>query len=141
MKRLALAPALALALLASPAQAQGFDCIGAEQLEDDAFAIPFARGAGTLAAAADGPLEALLALARQEPARPLCILGHAGPQEGGATTNTQLAARRAAAVAADLARRGVARERLRSEIRVAAFARSRSIPAGRSVTVVVLPAP
>jgi outer membrane protein OmpA-like peptidoglycan-associated protein len=119
----------------------GFDCIGAEQIEDDAFAIPFARGAATLAPATDGALEALFARANAEPTRPLCILGHAGPQEGGATANTRLAARRAAAVADDLARRGLPRDRLRAEVRVAAFARAAAIPAGRSVTVVLLPAP
>jgi outer membrane protein OmpA-like peptidoglycan-associated protein len=118
-----------------------FDCVGAEQLEDDAFAIPFARGAGTLAPAADGALEALLARAQAEPSRPICILGHAGPQEGGATANTRLAARRAATVAEELARRGLPRDRLRAEIRVAAFARAAAIPAGRSVTAVLLPAP
>ncbi len=125
----------------APAARPGFDCVGAEQLEDDAFAIPFARGAATLAPAADGALEALLARARAEPTRPICILGHAGPQEGGATANTRLAARRAAAVAEDLAKRGLQRDRLRAEIRVAAFARAAAIQAGRSVTAVLLPAP
>jgi outer membrane protein OmpA-like peptidoglycan-associated protein len=162
MTRAALLLGMALAALPGAVRAQGnappastgsantgpaglthpsFDCIGAEQLEDDAFAIPFARGAGTLAAAADGALEALFARASAEPTRSLCIFGHAGPQEGGATANTRLAARRAAAVAEDLAKRGLPRERLRAEIRVAAFARSAAIPAGRSVTVVLLPAP
>ncbi len=119
----------------------GFDCIGAEQIEDDAFAIPFARAAATLAPAAEAPLEALLTRARAEPTRQLCILGHAGPQEGGATANTRLAARRAAAVAEELGKRGLPRERLRAEVRVAAFARAAAISAGRSVTVVLLPAP
>ena len=137
---LATAPA-GLAQTTAPASAAGFDCIGAEQLEDDAFAIPFARGAATLPAAADGPLEALLNRARAEPTRPLCILGHAGRQEGGATANSRLAARRAAAVADALVKRGLPRERLRGEVRVTAFARAAAIPAERSVVVVLLPAP
>ncbi len=139
------APALAPAAEPSPAPAEaprpGFDCVGAEQIEDDAFAIAFARGAATLAPAAEGALEAVMLRARAEPTRQLCILGHAGPQEGGATANTRLAARRAATVAEDLARRGLPRDRLRAEVRVAAFARAAAITAGRSVTVVLLPAP
>ncbi len=142
-----LAPALAQPVAPSaPASAPAapipaFDGIGAEHLEDDAFAIPFARAADGLAPAAAGPLEALLARARQEAERPLCILGHAGPQEGGAATNARLAARRAGVVADYLARQGLPRDRLRAEVRVAAFARGTGIPAGRSVTVVLLPAP
>lgn len=135
--------ALALALLAAPAGAQtaALDCVGAEQLEDNAFAVPFARGTATLGPAAEPGLDAILAQARAEPERGFCVLGHAGAQEGGAVTSRQLAARRAAAVAEVLAQRGVARERLRAEIRATSFARAAAVPAERSVVVVMLPAP
>jgi hypothetical protein len=69
------------------------------------------------------------------------VLGHAGPQEGGATTGAKLAAKRAGAVADALARLGVERDRVRAEARRAAFARGGTVPAERSVTVVVLPPP
>ena len=121
------------------AQPRPFNCIGAEQLEDEVFAIPFAPRASTPGPAAQGNLEAAAALARQLPERNLCVLGHAGPQEGGATTGTQLAARRAGAVAEALAKLGVERDRIRAEARVAAYARRGPIPAERSVTVVLLP--
>ncbi len=139
--------ALAAALLIGPApaafaQPRPFQCIGAEQLEDDVFAIPFARGAAAPGEAAKGNLAAAAALARREPERNLCILGHAGPQEGGAQTGIQLAARRAGAVADALAKLGVARDRIRAEARRAAFARpGEAVPMERSVTVVLLPAP
>ena len=48
-----------------------------------------------------------------EPGRNLCVLGHAGPQEGGAQTGIQLAAKRAGAVAAALAKLGIERDRIR----------------------------
>ena len=68
------------------------------------------------------------------------MLGHASPQEGGATTGAQLAARRAGAVAEALARLGVERDRVRAEAHRAAFARGGAVPtAERSVTVVLLP--
>ena len=69
------------------------------------------------------------------------MLGHAGPQEGGAATGAQLAARRAGAVAEALALLGVERDRVRAEAHRAAFARGGTVPAERSVTVVVLPLP
>jgi coenzyme F420-reducing hydrogenase delta subunit len=69
----------------------------------------------------------------------LCVLGHAGPQEGGAQSGLQLAARRAGAVAERLAKLGVERDRIRAEARRAAFARG-VVPEERSVTVVLLPA-
>jgi OmpA family len=123
------------------AQPRPFNCVGAEQLEDDVFEIPFAPRAAAPGKAAQGNLEAAAAQARAQPERVLCVLGHAGPQEGGATTGTQLAARRARAVAEALAKLGVERDRIRAEARVAAFTRGKTIPAERSVTVVVLPEP
>jgi outer membrane protein OmpA-like peptidoglycan-associated protein len=140
------APLLLLAALLLPAgpsaaQPRPFNCVGAEQLEDDVFAIPFAPRATAPGEAAQGNLEAAAALARRQPDRQLCVFGHAGPQEGGANTGVQLAARRAGAVAEALAKLGVERDRIRAEARVAAFARGKTVPAERSVTIVLLPEP
>jgi hypothetical protein len=120
------------------AQPRPFTCIGAEQLEEDVFAIPFARGAATPGDAARTNLAAAAERAKGEPGRNLCVLGHAGPQEGGAQSGIQLAAKRAGQVAAALAKLGIERDRIRAEARRAAFARG-SVPAERSVTVVLLP--
>jgi len=137
-----IAHAVALAVLLLPtvslAQPRAFSCVGAEQLEDGVFAIPFGRGAAVPAEAARSNLEAAAALAKREPARSICVLGHAGRQEGGAQTGLQLAARRAGAVAEALAKLGVGRDRIRAEARRAAFTRA-ALPLERSVTVVVLP--
>lgn len=136
--------ALFLLLLATPAMAEvaPFNCVGALQLEDDVFSVPFARGSARLGDAARAPLDAAMEALGGDTARVVCILGHAG-QEGGATTSIRLAAERARAVADALARRGVARERLRSEARSAQFSpRVRAeTPPSRTVTVVVMPAP
>lgn len=119
-------------------QPRPFNCVGADQLEDDVFAIPFTRGAATPDESARANLDAAAALAAQAPDRLICVFGHAGPQEGGAQTGVQLAARRAGAVATALAQRGVERDRIRAEAQRAAFARG-AVPAERSVTVVFLP--
>ena len=136
--------ALLLVLLAAPAAAQirPFNCVGAEQVEDDVFAIPFAQGSARVTEAARSPLAAAEALLRESPDRVACLLGHAG-QEGGATTSIRLAAERARAVAEALSARGIARERLRAEARSAQFSpRVRALePPSRTVTIVVLPAP
>jgi outer membrane protein OmpA-like peptidoglycan-associated protein len=136
--------AVPLALMALPgratAQVRPFTCVGAEQLEEDVFAIPFARGAATLGDTARANLAAAVERAKQAPDRMLCVLGHAGPQEGGAQAGIALAAKRAGAVATVLARQGVERDRIRAEARRAAFARG-IVPAERSVTVVLLPLP
>ena len=126
---------------AAAAQLRPFSCVGAERLEEDVFAVPFAPRALTPGEAARGNLEAAAELAKREPERNLCVLGHAGPQEGGASTGAKLAAKRAGAVADALARLGVERDRVRAEARRAAFARGGTVPAARSVTVVVLPPP
>ncbi|WP_135466703.1 OmpA family protein [Crenalkalicoccus roseus] len=125
---------------AAGAQPRPFSCVGAERLEDDVFAIPFPRGADAPGEAARAGLDAAADLAKREPERLICVLGHAGPQEGGAQTGLQLAARRAGAVAEALAKRGVERDRIRAEARRAAFARGAQ-PEERSVTVVLLPVP
>jgi OmpA family protein len=139
----AAAALLLLALLlppnAAPAQPRPFNCVGAGDLEDDVFAIPFAPRSADPGEAARGNLEAAAELAKREPERNLCVLGHADPQEGGAATGAQLAARRAGAVADALAKLGVDRDRVRAEARRAAFARGGAVPAERSVTVVLLP--
>ncbi len=136
--------AIGLVLLVGPAMAQtpAFNCVGAEGLEDDVFSVPFARGSARIGDAARSPLDAIVELLGAEPARVACVLGHAGA-EGGATTSIRLAAERARAVTDTLARRGVPRERLRSEARSAQFSpRVRAAePPSRTVTVVVLPAP
>ena len=132
---LALLPGLALA------QPRPFNCVGAEQLEDDVFAIPFGRNATTPGEAARSPLAAAAEAAKRQPDRNLCVLGHAGQAEGGATPSTRLAAQRAGQVAQALAALGVERDRIRAEARVAGFSRQRVIPAERSVTVVLLPVP
>jgi hypothetical protein len=129
----ALVPGTALA------QPRPFTCVGAEQLEEDVFAIPFARGAAAPGEAARSNLAAAAERAKREPERHLCVLGHAGPQEGGAQTGLQLAAKRAGEVAAALARLGIDRDRIRAEARRAAYARG-AVPEERSVTVVLLPA-
>jgi outer membrane protein OmpA-like peptidoglycan-associated protein len=133
-----------LVLLAAPAAAQirPFNCVGAEQVEDDVFAVPFAQGSARVTEAARTPLAAAEALLRADPDRVACLLGHAG-QEGGATTSIRLAAERARAVAQALSARGIERDRLRAEARSAQFSpRARSAePPSRTVTIVVLPAP
>lgn len=138
-----LAAAMGLLLLApAPAAAQPrpFTCIGAERLEDEVFAIAFARNASAPGESARGNLDAAAALAKENPGRNICVLGHAGAQEGGAQAGLELAAKRARAVADALSRRGVERDRIRAEARRTAFARAPvAVPQERSVTVVVLP--
>ncbi|WP_431282422.1 OmpA family protein [Humitalea sp. 24SJ18S-53] len=139
-----LIPGLLFGLLAAaPAMAQvrSFSCIGAERLEDDVFEVPFRNGRPEpTAESLRTPLAAVVALAREDPARNICVLGHAR-QEGGQTTGTQLAARRARAVAQALsAEGGIERDRIRAEARNPAFSRSAAAAvARRAVTIVVLP--
>lgn len=136
-----LLPALLGLPVLAVAQPRPFNCVGAEKLEDDVFAIPFAPRAAVPDEASRSNLAVVAALARAAPERMLCVLGHAGPQEGGANTGTQLAARRAGAVATRLAALGVERDRIRAEAHVTRFTRGGVVPAERSVTVVVLPQP
>lgn len=136
--------ALAALLAVPPAWAQqqqrSFDCIGAEQLEDDVFTIPFARGNATLTDAARSLLAAAVETANGDPPRNLCVLGLTG-QEGGATTTIRLAAQRAGAVARALEQRGIPADRVRAEARSANFSRAarEGVPAARAVSIVVLP--
>lgn len=139
-----LAALLLLLLLAAPAGAEtpAFNCVGAERIEDDVFAVPFARGSARITEAARSALASAEEALRLEPGRVACLLGHAG-QEGGATTSIRLAAERARAVATALAERGISADRLRAEARSAQFSpRVRSAePPSRTVTIVVLPPP
>lgn len=140
---LALAVLLALVPAALPAGAQprGFSCVGAEQLDDDVFDVPFAPGSDRLGAAAASPIAAAAERAAADPARNICVLGHAD-REGGAQTATRLAARRAAAVAEALAvRHGIERDRIRAEARSPRFATGTPNRPGRNVSIVLLPAP
>ena len=140
--RAATALIFACALAALPAQAQvrAFNCIGAERLEDDVYAIAFRPGRATLETAARTPLAAAAEAAKDQ-ARNICVLGHAA-QEGGQATTTRLAAQRARAVADALSVEfGIERDRIRAEARNPGFARRTPNREARSVTIVVLPAP
>ncbi len=133
--------AAGLLALADPAAAQPrpFNCVGAEQLEDDVIAVPFARNSTNLGPAGRSAIEAAAALARAEPGRNICVLGHAN-RAAGAETSTQIAARRARAVSLALAQGGVERDRVRAEARVGAFSGRVAEPGARAVTIVILPA-
>lgn len=134
---------LVLLLLALPglalAQPRPFGCVGAEDLEDDVFAVPFARGSDRLGEAARNGIEAAAALARSAPERNICVLGHADRGQG-AQTSVDLAARRARAVALALSQNTVERDRIRAEARVGAFSGREQEPGARAVTIVVMPA-
>ncbi len=125
---------------AAQAQPRAFSCVGAEQLEDDVFAVPFARGSATLRDAARSALDAAAALAAEAPERNICVLGHAD-RTAGAETSTQLAAQRARAVAQALSTRRIERDRIRAEARVGAYSGRGAEPAARAVTIVILPSP
>ncbi|MBU8536950.1 OmpA family protein [Falsiroseomonas tokyonensis] len=133
--------AAGLLALADPAMAQPrpFNCVGAEQLEDDVIAVPFARNSTSLGPAGRSAIETAAAQARAEPERNICVLGHAD-RRAGAETSTQIAARRARAVSLALAQNGVERDRVRAEARVGAYSGRVSEPGARAVTIVILPA-
>lgn len=143
MKRLALL--LAVVALPAAAQVRDFSCVGADQLAEDTAIVPFAARRDRPSAEALGPLEALVAKARETEGRNLCVLGFAAPDEGGAETASRLAARRARAVALELSKLGVERDRVRAEARTRGFLEpSRRNSAGgvdrrAGVRVVLLP--
>ena len=120
------------------AQVRAFNCVGAERLEDDVFAVPFARGSATLGPAGRAAMDAAAELAKEAEERNICVLGHAD-RTAGAETSTQLAAQRARAVANALSSRGVERDRIRAEARVGAYSGRVSEPGARAVTIVVMP--
>jgi len=134
--------ALALPLLAAAtahAQPRDFKCIGAERLEDDVFEVPFPAGSARPPAAARTPVAAAAALAAADPSRNICVLGHS-TREGGQSSTTQLAARRAREVSELLAvGHGIERDRIRAEARNPGFSRRTENREARSVTIVVLP--
>ncbi|MFT8246813.1 OmpA family protein [Roseomonas sp. BN140053] len=136
---LALAAAL---LVARPAAAQPrpFNCIGAEELEDDVFAVPFRAGSAQVTDAARSALAAAGERIGAEPDRNVCVLGHA-QREGGQASSVRLAAERARAVSQALRSRfQVPEARLRAEARVAGFSRRTGNTEARSVSIVILPA-
>ena len=128
-------------LMGTPAlsQVRAFNCIGAERLEDDVFAVPFARGSATLGPVGRAAMDAAAELAKEATERNICVLGHAD-RTAGAETSTQLAAQRARAVANALSTRGVERDRIRAEARVGVYSGRVSEPGARAVTIVVMPA-
>lgn len=130
-------------LLAGAAVAQpraAFNCVGAEKLEDDVFEVPFAARSARPREAARTPVAAAAAIAKAEPERNICVLGHAN-REGGQSTSTELAARRAREVAEMLSvGQGVERDRIRAEARNPGFSQRTANREARSVTIVVLPA-
>lgn len=137
--------ALAALLAAAPAAAQirPFSCVGAERLEGEAVVIPFQRGSDRVSHAALEALAPLVAAARAEPGRNLCILGFAGAEEGGAETQSRLAARRARVLALEMEKLGVARERLRAEARTRSFTSGRGpdgVERRHAARVILLPA-
>ncbi|MCQ4162818.1 OmpA family protein, partial [Roseomonas sp. GC11] len=138
---LLLLPPLLLSAGAAQAQPRAFSCVGAERLEDDVFEVRFPPGSARPAEGARTPVATAAALARAEPGRNLCVLGHA-VREGGQTTSTQLAARRAREVAEMLSvGQGIERDRIRAEARNPGFSTRTANRESRSVTIVVLPAP
>ncbi|MCU0886682.1 MAG: hypothetical protein MUC64_01475 [Rubritepida sp.] len=136
---------LLAALAASPAAAQlrPFSCVGVEQLEEEAVVITFVRDSDRVGNAALELLAPFVAAARAEPQRNICVLGFAGPDEGGAETQSRLAARRARVVALELAKLGIERDRVRAEARTRGFSAGRG-PGGverrYAVRLVLLPA-
>jgi outer membrane protein OmpA-like peptidoglycan-associated protein len=139
-----LAPALltlTAMLAASPASAQrrDFNCVGAEKLEDDVFEIGFAQSSARPGASSRSPVAAAAELAKAQPNRNLCVLGHA-TREGGQATATRLAARRAREVAELLSvQYGIERDRIRAEARNPGFSNRTANREARSVTIVVMP--
>jgi len=113
---------------AAPASAQprDFSCVGAEALEGEVVSLRFARNADALPANARAALAPLAEAAKTEHDRNICVLGYAAANEGGAQTAARLAARRARAVAAELARLGVERDRIRAETRTRGFSPGRT---------------
>ncbi|HEV7458773.1 MAG TPA: OmpA family protein [Roseococcus sp.] len=138
--RLALALLLLAGPIATPANAQprDFSCVGVEDLESDTASLRFARNADRLPAGAAEALAPLAEAAREDHQRNICVLGYAAGDEGGAQTAGRLAARRARAVAEELSRMGVERDRIRAEARTRGFTRGQG-DRQAGVRVIVLP--
>jgi len=140
-----LLPLLLLLGLLLPATAgaqaprRDFNCVGAEELEDEVFAVPFRPGSSQLTDAARAGLAAAAEAIKSNPGRGVCVLGHAD-REGGQGSNVRLAAARARAVSEALTRRfDVEAAQLRSEARVAGFSRRTGNRQSREASVVILP--
>jgi hypothetical protein len=137
---------LSLLILPAAAQIREFSCVGSEQLEEENVAILFPPGRDRVVEAELAPLRDLVAIAQEEPERNLCVLGFAGPQEGGAETASRLAARRARSISLELAKMGIERDRIRAEARTRGFldparrSRSGGVSHTSGVRVVLLPA-
>jgi outer membrane protein OmpA-like peptidoglycan-associated protein len=141
MRRLAAALLLLGAWPApSPAWAQvrEFSCVGAERLEGEVAVIAFARGGDRPRAEEVARLEPIAEAARVAPERNVCVLGFAAGEEGGAQTASRLAARRARAVALELGKLGVERDRVRAEARTRGFA-SGGVDRRPGARVILLP--
>jgi outer membrane protein OmpA-like peptidoglycan-associated protein len=137
MRRLA-AALLVLAALPAHAQVRAFSCVGAERLEGEVAVIGFARGSDRPRAEDVARLEPLAEAARAAPERNICVLGFAAGEEGGAQTASRLAARRARAVALELAKLGIERDRVRAEARTRGFA-SGGVDRRPGARVILLP--
>lgn len=137
---------LALLLLASPAAAQlrDFSCVGAERVELDAVSVEFARGADRLTPDSIARFTPLVEEAKQMLDRNICVLGFAASPEGGAETASRLAARRARAVALELSKLGIERDRIRAEARTRGFATERErlgVDRRAGARIILLPPP
>ncbi|RVT99606.1 hypothetical protein EOD42_05875 [Rhodovarius crocodyli] len=132
-------PLLLLAATPVAAQPRDFNCVGAEQLDDDTYAVTFPSRADRLGEEARSAIAAAVELAKREERRNICVLGHALATEGGAQTGQRLAARRARAVADALSSAGIERDRVRAEARVAGFTRSTAARRARGATIIILP--
>ena len=131
--------------LAAPAAAQlrPFSCIGAERLEADAVTIGFTRGSDRVGNTALEVLGPFAAAAREAPGRNICIIAFAAADEGGAETQSALAARRARVLAIEIAKLGVERDRIRAEARTRGFVQGRGplgVERSPAARVVLMPA-
>lgn len=130
---------LLLASVPAAAQLRPFHCVGAEHLEGDTAVVSFVRGADRVAPEALAILTPFAETARAAPERNICVLGYAAGPEGGAQTSSRLAARRARAVALELAKLGVERDRIRAEARTRGFA-SGGVDRRAGARIILLPA-
>jgi len=130
---------LLLGTAPASAQPRDFNCVGVEALEGDTVTLRFTHNADALPGDARATLAPLADTAKAELDRNVCVLGYAAADEGGAQTAAHLAARRARAVAAELARLGVERNRIRAETRTRGFTRGR-VDQRAGVRIILMPA-
>lgn len=132
------AAVLLLGTFPAHAQVREFSCVGAEQLQGEVAIIGFARGSDRPRAEDVARLEPIAEAARAAPERNICVLCFAAGEEGGAQTASRLAARRARAVALELSKLGVERDRVRAEARTRGFA-SGGVDRRPGARVILLP--